>query len=297
MTDLLTLLKDLRDGSTDADTCAQARQLVQHDARLPEDVRAVALTDDVRAEAVALLGLLGHEPLGLRAAIESEAGSVQVALEDAWSSLGAHLAPAIEAEAGRVQVALDDDWTEVGAHLVAAIEAEAGRVQVALDDAWAAMAAQLVAAVRAEAGPVELADEVLFEIGLADDLIGAALAHEAGTIDIADGVLAAILSPASQPAVYVAPMPSVVAPEALAAPAAANNYRWWPALVALAAAALVAVFNLPSNQRAHEQFAFASADEIVVDALDYDDDAIVSVFQGADENAPLIIWVDDSEAM
>ena len=66
-----------RDGLADTDEVSRARSLVEQDARLPEELRSVALTDDedLAADAAGLLSVLGSDDLGalLAEAVRAEA--------------------------------------------------------------------------------------------------------------------------------------------------------------------------------------------------------------------------------
>lgn len=153
MTDLLSLLRRIRDGHATVDEVARARALIRDDVRLDDELRSIALTDDdLSGDAAGLLAVLGADDLGslLADAIVHEAGTIaaeaidQTVLATLDWRLGPDLAAAVIREAGPVDV-VDGVLDELG-----------------LTDAFAR--GRLGRALIAEAGPIDVADAVMAEI-------------------------------------------------------------------------------------------------------------------------------------
>ena len=263
----------------------------------------------VQAEAghVELAGLLSTLPLSaiwdlpVAAAVRELAGRVEIA-DAAMELLGQKaeipVAAAVRSEAGSVDIAaevlravgLADELPAVAR----AVRAECGRVDIA-DRVCSGLELgrlAIAAAVRAEAGRVELAEPVMAGLGLGQRLpLAEALRFEAGAVDISDQVMRAIGRSAVAP------------PRAL--PEAANS-RWEIVAAVLMAATVLfvslqmTVFEAPAPEgdglggaMEFTEMAFASGEEVVVDDLEYDDSLMVYVMQS--EDAPLIIWLDETD--
>ena len=213
-----------------------------------------------RSFADEVLMRIGAGPeIGIVRALHAEAGTVDIA-GAVFRALGfaeLPLAEAVVEAAGRVDVA-GAVMARLGAPSLAlaeAVEAEAGEIDVADDVLRALGASRIAAAVRAEAGP---------------------------TPELVDAVMARVRHGA------LAPTP---------VPARAANRGGWIAMLAAAAAAVFAVvgfqeFGAPT---ASPMLQFADASEIVVDDLQYGDNATVQVLQADDE--ALIIWVDEGATL
>ena len=219
------LLMRIRDRDAGAEDIARARALVQADSRLPEELREIALVEDIREDAVALLAVLGHDDgFGalmsealLSESIDSvdssqppeaqvldlnEAMELELSRPFEWP-----LVEALSAEAGHVDIAgavlktlgmTDEMSVSVGLPL----RAEAGAVEVAgqvlerLEQSAVLM--PLAKAIAAEAGQVELVGAVFETLGLESPRfdVGAAIVEEAGDVDLAAQVRASIAGPA-----------------------------------------------------------------------------------------------------
>lgn len=301
---LETLLERVRDGVASVDEVAQARSLVAHDARLPEELREVALRDDddLEADAVGLLAVLGADPLFgdvLREALDDEAASGDFdEVPDGWEVVATALREGLVAMADGVDVAdavmhriPAPSWAW-GPALADAVRAEAGEVDVA-DAVMASLGAEAFApvadAVHAEAGEVDVADAVMASLGAeAFAPVADAVRAEAGEVDVADAVLAELAPAAAAmpPAVQTAP----------AVPAQANG-RWAMRAFLAAAVALLAVgvsqglMGGETNAPGGAEIVFAAAGDVVVEDLDYADDVVVMQAEG-DEGA-VILWMED----
>ena len=202
---LETLLERIRDGHATPDEIAHARDLVAGDARLPDELREVALTDtdDLPGDAVGLLAVLGADPLfgeALRDAVASD--GVEVAgieeADSAWQAIADVLREELQAVgegfevADSVMMRLPPAWA-YGPVTAEAVLGEAGEVDVA-GEAMAALGAapSLVAeAVAFEAGPVDVTAAVAAALGHAAPLpVAEAVRAEAGEVDVAGSVLA-----------------------------------------------------------------------------------------------------------
>ena len=203
------LLERIRDGVAAPDEIAHARALVRGDARLPDELRSVGLTDedDLAGDAVGLLAVLGAAPLfgdGLRDVL-ADAGSAMVPDEadDGWEHIAEVLRDGLVEAARDIEVAdavmmrLPPAWA-YGPATAQAVEQEAGSIDVA-DAAMTELGAadsleMLVAeAVRAEAGRVDVVADVLVELGLGTANVlplAEAVAAEAGDVDVVGSVLA-----------------------------------------------------------------------------------------------------------
>jgi len=298
------LLRRLRDGTAGPGDAQRARAMVQDDARLPDEIRDVALASDeeLAEDAAGLLSVLGVDDLGalLAEAVRAEAEDAPVPqVHDGWELIAEVLREGLRAEAGQVDVAdgvlrrlavVGFAWGPV---IAAAVRAEAGVADVS---AGVVAALELSAlppvaeAVRAEAGDVDVTGAVFAELGIAAAVpLAEAVRAEAGSIDLADAVLAELsLQRAGAP-------PVVVQPAASAPRAANDNHRFRWSTVALAAAAVFSVVvgavSLSGRDAPPEPMLFAHAGEVVVEDLSYGND--VQVFQTEGDHGAVILWVDE----
>jgi hypothetical protein len=202
---LESLLFRIRDGAATGDDIALARELVQADPRLPDELKEVVDFEEAESDAVGLLAVLGADSLFgdvLREGMQAELAAPEpdhsatrraVGASDARESVGEDaLSPADRQW-------LDADWP-LGNDIAAAVAYEAGEVEVLQavfletglaeqDDAWLAPIAD---AVHFEAGPVDVVGAVLQTAGLEDVQIplAQAIAAEGGSVELADDVLA-----------------------------------------------------------------------------------------------------------
>jgi hypothetical protein len=311
------LLIRIRDGEAGPEDVERARALVQTDSRLPEELREIALVEDIREDAVALLAVLGHDD-GFGAlmseAIMSESfepveetGAQVLDLNEAMEaelsrSFDWPLAEAIAFEAGQVELVtavfevLGIDLQLLG--IGGAIADEAGAIDVSGDVSDSisgvgelGLSTAIGDAIRASAGDVgELWPAIAREIAVVD--VGSlpireALAHEAGDADLVRDVMEAIERESL----------GVVAE----LPAPANTTRWGvAAVIAFAAAAMVmfgvrlTISELPVEP-ASPPLQFASAAEVVVHDLEYSDN--VQVFQVQGDEGAMIIWVEEEAVL
>jgi len=205
---LESLLIRIRDGVATADEFVRARQLVEVDSRLPEELREVVDFEDAQADAVGLLAVLGHDSLfgevlreGLEAELQPTKEPVVITpdmLDGEWE-LGAVFAEAVRYEAGSVELA-DSVVAEVGGasriELGAAIQAWAGEVDVVgsvlARCGLATAELPIAAAITREAGAVDLVSQIESELTDLALPLAEAIAFEAGTVELSDAVLAAV---------------------------------------------------------------------------------------------------------
>lgn len=237
---------------------------------------------------VGVVDELVHE--ALVAAVHAEAGPLEdrLLVDRVMMQIGAPLEVridrAIAEEAGRIDVA-DAVMTAVGAPglpLAAAIAAEGGRVDVvdAVLGAIGAPALPVADAVRDAAGEVELVDDVMRALG--QSRVAAAVRFEAGPApSVVDEVMARVRR-------------TSLAPQA-SGWRAANGGPWFAAVAAIAATVLAVIGFRPIDTPAPPVLQFADASEIVVDDLQYGDNATVQVLQAPDD--ALIIWVDEGTTL
>lgn len=318
------LLQRILEGVASPDEVAQARERVAGDARLPEDLRAEALTveSEWAADAAGLMVLLSEEDAwgsALRDAVSLEAGPMPVGTErPPWEGQGldGRIHEALVADRGTVDVTEAvmgrvsreaTGWVH-GPVLGEATRFEGGRVDVAeqvMDQCGDASAVPLADAVRSLAGSVDLADQVAAKLGLDEGLpIAEAVRAEAGQVDVVEAVQAAIASSA----VWT----SEGTPEAAAPTGRAANrgFSAWAGLASVAAAAVLAVGlwagNAPSEVQVVAssvtpqklqipEMRFASASEVVVEDLSYSD--TVQVMQTEGDEGALIIWLDEEAVL
>lgn len=272
--------------------------------------------------AAPVLTALGEAPAPVAEALRAEAGRVELA-GSVLASLGRSVLPvaeAVRAEAGPVDLAdavdlslspealagvLDHQLDDVTHRLVAAAihEDQRGDELTAMAD----LGSELRSALRAEAGPVELWAAVAGDIGIADPehvegwdarLLGEALRAEAGSVDLADAVLREVrrTRPVQMPLAEV-PLESL--------PPRANRSTWALGGLLAVAVALFAVqlqgvlaplFQVGApGIEAVPELTFASADELVVEDLQYGED--VTVFQTEGDDGAVIIWVDEEAVL
>ncbi len=201
------LLECIRDGVASPEEVARARELVAHDARLPDELREIGLTDedDLPGDAVGLLAVLGAAPLfdeGLREALSDVAAEVLADGEEEhdaeWEAIAEVLREGLVAAAegvevvGAVMARLPAPAWSYGPATAEAVRSEAGTVDVA-GDAMADLGDALppvAEAVAAEAGEVDVVSAVLSELSLEGGVpVGEAVAAEAGEVDVVSAVL------------------------------------------------------------------------------------------------------------
>lgn len=266
--------------------------------------------------AASVASAIGDQVLPLAAALRAEAGLVDVAdavLEAIGGEARVPVSDAVRSEAGEVDVwpelapAFDEAWLSAmldGELAPAAHRVAAGRLGRNLRlgremTAFADIGQQLRSAVAEEAGEApSVWSEVAKAIGIADpeEVVGydgaevaAAIRAEAGTVDVTAAVMATIRRQAVVP----------VEPEI---PEPANDSGFsWGAVAAVAAVLLVVVgvarvmpFGGSSTETSAD-LTFASAAEITVNELSYDENTFVQVIQAEadDGGSALIIWVDE----
>ena len=122
--ELDSLLMRIRDKEASNEDVRRARELVQIDERLPEELREIALVEDIREDAVALLAVLGHDD-GFGALV-GEALLSEVVESSVESNTEVHEAQVVDlAEAMEEELARPFPWP-----LAEALQADAGRVEV-----------------------------------------------------------------------------------------------------------------------------------------------------------------------
>lgn len=186
--DLESLLFRIRDGVASDAEIVRARELVETDERLPEELREVVdFTDDPDGDAVGLLAVLGADSLFgdlLREGLADEIASV-VEVSEPGAPVAGGLA-ITEAD-------LEEPWPW-SEPLAAAVRAEAGACEVAAsvlsELGLEEPIVPLAEAVRALAGEVELSADVLAHLGLpAFELpLARAVSGEAGEVDLVQQV-------------------------------------------------------------------------------------------------------------
>ncbi|HHO49868.1 MAG TPA: hypothetical protein ENK18_03120 [Deltaproteobacteria bacterium] len=313
---LKSLLFRIRDGRATPRELDAARALVLQDARLPEELRTIALLDpdEVASDAAGLLSILGLDDLGatLAAAIAEEIeGSplreitiADLEEDDDWRSLASILREGLRREAGSVEVAegvlrrLAVAGWAWGPILARAIQVEAGSVDVVdavLRALSLAPAPPVAEAVAREAGTIEVTARVMAELSLAlAPPVAEAVRAEAGSVDVVDAVLGALALRARPQAVELERMPSSVG-SAPTPPRIANDRRAWATIgLAIAAAMLATMIGVAmpwGGSLEDGQMTFAHAGEVVVEDLSYGDD--VSVLQTEGDEGAVILWVDE----
>ncbi len=308
------LLERIRDGAASAQELARARDLVAHDARLPDDLREIGLTDadDLAGDAAGLLAVLGAAPLfddGLREALSDEAAAAlvvdgSVGLDDdfddaAWDAVARVLREGLVAVADGFEIAsavmgrLPAPAWAYGPVTAEAVRGEAGAVEV-VGEAMAHLGGALTPvaeAVASEAGTVDVVGSALTELSLEAGLpVSDAVASEAGAAEVAVEVLGTVggILPTALPT------PPSVLQDAPPVPAPANRGWTWGAVVMAAVALLVVgLYQLPggSTDSPLLDFEFAAAGELVVEDLDYADD--VTVMQAEGDEGAVILWMED----
>jgi hypothetical protein len=268
----------------------------------------------------AVEGALTDLHLPLAAAVAAEAGPVELA-DAVLSAIGAEaripLADAVRAEAGTVELwaviepVVSDAWLSAlldhelnpAAHRAAVRRLQEDPASGAVMTAFASIGGELRSAVRKEAGDTPyvwaaVAESLGFDAEQVDGWDGAVFAEavraHAGPVAVADAVMKRV----------TVRLPNAVV-ELQSMPAPANHRARWnvgAVLMALAAAALLVL--LPGaphvtggtpiaapTEVAGPPTQFASADEIVVEALDYGE--LANVTQATGDAGALILWVDE----
>jgi len=226
------LLERIRDGVASGEEVAKARELVAHDARLPEELREIGLTDaeDLPGDAVGLLAVLGAAPLfdeGLREAItDTLHEGAYTGHEGAYTGHeGAYTGhegarplrhpygsghegarPLRHPCEGLVdEGVLDDGWEEVAEVLREGLVAAADGFEIASSvmarlpaPEWA-YGPVTAEAVRGEAGTVDVAGEAMADLGDALPPVAEAVGFEAGTVDVVASVLSELSLEAGLP--------------------------------------------------------------------------------------------------
>lgn len=296
-------------------------------------VRAEAGEVELASSVLAAVGL-AERALDLAGAIASDAGSVEVA-DAVFASLGLPVRPpvaeAVREEAGSVELwaslepVVSDVWVsamldhelEPAAHRAAVRRLQESPEAGQLMTAFASLGGDLRTAIRTEAGDCPYVWEaVARSIGIEPEavpgwdgaLVAEAVRAEAGPVDVTAAVMKQVEGRARLPyaAVELRELPSMEAANDRA------SGRWSSGAVLMALAAAFLLMALPGTWKqvapvdgprtavvapvapiAAQQF--ASADEIVVEALDYGDLANVTLATG-DEGA-LILWVDEGATL
>jgi hypothetical protein len=186
---LHSLLLRIRDGVATAEELHTARSLVRHDARIPEELREVALAEEPAIEAAALLALIGgDDELGelLRGAVSDEAFDVADAVMAAID-----VEPEVE----------DPEGLAFDVPLAEAIWGEAGWVEVApvVASVLAIETLPVAEAVRTQAGTVDIVAGVMAEVGEATLGVAEAIRTEAGAFDVPVDAFPGLSLPALPP--------------------------------------------------------------------------------------------------
>jgi hypothetical protein len=213
--ELEALLRQIRDGIATGEDLSRARELLRHDARIVEELRADALDDEPQAAAEGLLALLGaDDALLLTEALSFEAGGFVDVSAGVLAEIGSSLplADAVRAELGGqvplgLAIAAEAGGIDVADAVLARLGLVSAPVPVAPAVAALAGAADIASsvlfelridalpvaqAVRSELRAVDVSGAVLAELGLRDAAlpIADAVRAEAGCVDVADEVLA-----------------------------------------------------------------------------------------------------------
>lgn len=265
--------------------------------RLPLAAAIASEAGTVELADLVLAAIGGPERIPVAEAVRSEAGSVELwstlepAVSDAWVSAmldhelspAAHRAAVLRLQGSPECGALMTAFASLGGDVRRAVASEAGEVE----SVWAAVAS----AIGVDAEEVAGWSEVPF---------AAAVRSEAGGVDVAAAVMQSVQR---------VRMP-YAAIEVEAVPAPANqNTRWTTSALLMAMAAAFLVMALPGTWSVEQAprgpevtwvdaFAsakFASADEIVVEALDVGDQA--NVYQATGDAGALILWVDEGATL
>ena len=212
------LLMRIRDGEVSPAEFARAQELIQLDARIPDELKSDEdlFEDEPGFAATALLAVLGVEDDGLGAlladAIRAEVvsdGPPEAVItaadldgDEAWEEIAQILRRGLVAEAVGIEVA-DRVLEAVGlvdqqVPLAEAVRFEAGQLDVVAEilvgigrpaPNW-----PIETAIRAEAGESDVADSVMTQTGLKESAfpLRSAVLHLAGHIDVADQVMASL---------------------------------------------------------------------------------------------------------
>lgn len=260
---------------------------------LAEAVRFEAGEVDVADAVLAAVG--GEERLPVAEAVRSESGEVAV-----WDAI----APMVTG--AWVSAMLDHELSPAG-HKAAARRLHEDPEARELMTAFASLRTELRAAVTEEAGPCPYVWEgVAAAIGVDAEgvegwdgaVFAEALRGEAGTVDVTNAVMAKVAPAVRMPR-------AVVDIDDLPVPANRGFSLGTILMMAAAALLILGVPQLlprtivdPAPQTAmivdtNEQF--ASADEIVVEELDYSDNS--NVYQATGDQGALILWVDEGKTL
>jgi hypothetical protein len=298
LSELENLLIKIRDGDVSDDVCMRAEALLSRDERLPVELRTESLRDDPAATAVALLSVLGHDDgFGLNLA-EALAFELNEDLGGMLSSGPISNAVNRGPETGPLEISVEmvAAVEADGLPIAPAVVAEAGHCDVAaavMNTLDLVHSLPLAEAIAELAGPVDVVQDVMVDLGQETVPVAQAVLAEAGTVDVVEAVMREVRKGALVPGLPVADLE----------PANRSWMRW--SAVALAAAALISIVSVPFLQGGDGQtvaepgFQFASAAEIVVNDLSYDEGAFVQVIHDTDDNGEqaLIIWIDDEAVL
>jgi hypothetical protein len=297
-TELENLLIRIKKGDLSDESLARAEVLLGQEQRLPVELRQESLRDDPVATATALLSVLGHDDgfgIDLAAAVAFElSGNSNGLLSAGPMSKAGNRGP--EADTLEITNMMVLELEADGLPISDAIIAESGHcdvVEQVMENLGLVEQLPLASAIAALAGTVDVSKSVMAELGEQSLPISEAIHAEAGSVNVVDEVMATVRRDALVPTMRVSdPQPA--------------NDRWmhWSAL-AIAAVTLLSVITLPMLGGSEEvavqepRLQFASAAEIVVDDLSYDEEAFVQVIHDTDDDGEqaLIIWVDDEAVL
>ena len=290
-----TLLLQIKEGDTSEAILSRAQALLSSDERFPEELRSESIYDDPVATAVALLGVLGHDDgfgLDLAAALAFELTALDHSSGPITETQNRGPVESSDSITADMVEALEAD----GLPIAPAVLAEAGACDVAtkvMRELGIEQSLPLAAAIEALAGPVDIAQQVMLELGHSVVPIAEAVRDESGTVDVVHDVMSQVRR-------------SAIVPTATFEQIQPANQTWmsW-SFVAIAAALMLSVLSLQVlrgggvEELSNPGFQFASASEIVVDDLVYDEEAFVQVIQDTDDQGEqaLIIWVDDEAVL
>jgi hypothetical protein len=294
------LLIQISKGDTSDDVLARAQDLLALEERLPEALRVESLRDDPVATSVALLGLLGHDDgFGLELA-HALAFELEEGMDRMSGSGGLLEVPNLDPNhySGEITQEMVEAVEQDGIPVAPSVRFEAGHCDIAIEVMHTLGLSHnqpISAAIASLAGPIDVASNVMSTLGLEQKFhIEDAIEAEAGTVDVVEAVMAQVRRDSVVPG--YAPVEQKP-----------SNTRWmhWSAL-AVAAAMLVSIVSLPilrgssnSEGLVSAGLQFASAAEIVVDDLSYDEEVFVQVIQDTDDEGgqALIIWIDDEAVL
>lgn len=320
------LLMQIRDGEHSVEVLDRAQTLLRVETRLPDELRGESLHDDPRSTAVAFLALLGHDDGfgdALFGALTSElsvpeagvlsSGPVENVLNrpsvDDTLIVTAEMVENLEreeipiAESVRFEAAgcdvvpsvLETLSLTVDLPIASAVRTLGGTVDLA-KQVMTTLDIELLPvseAVVDEADSVEVTPTVMTTLEIQTTPLAEAVLEEAGTVDIVDSVMQEVRGYS-----VVSIHDEAIVP--------ANRPMWRFVGMAAAAAMFFAAIGVSMFSGSSEEtgvvsngFQFASASEIVVDDLSYDEEAFVQVIQDTDDKGEqaLIIWIDDEAVL